>query len=132
MVQVNRTTTGRAPRIAYELAVGQIPSDLCVLHRCDQPSCVRPDHLFLGTLADNVADKTRKGRQARGDSHGSVTQPSRMPRGERHGMAKLTAENVKRIRASYRAMLEWFAVEFSVDVNTVRAVVRRKKWRRLS
>ncbi len=51
-----------AHRIAYALAFGPIPADLFVCHHCDNPQCVRPDHLFLGTQADNVKDMWAKGR----------------------------------------------------------------------
>lgn len=59
----------RANRISWELHRGPIPDGLCVLHRCDNPSCVNPDHLFIGTQLDNIADRDRKGRQARGVRH---------------------------------------------------------------
>jgi hypothetical protein len=51
-----------AHRVSWLLAVGEIEAGLCVLHTCDNPKCVRPDHLFLGTNADNVDDKYKKGR----------------------------------------------------------------------
>lgn len=57
----------RTHRFAYELAYGSVPDGLCVLHHCDNPPCVNPAHLFLGTLSDNSADKTSKGRQAKGE-----------------------------------------------------------------
>ena len=54
-----------AHRMAWVLAVGPIPNGLCVLHRCDNPPCVNPDHLFLGTIRDNVHDAMKKGRPGR-------------------------------------------------------------------
>ncbi len=51
-----------AHRASYEMAFGEIPNGQCVLHRCDNPKCVRPDHLFLGTRADNAKDRESKGR----------------------------------------------------------------------
>jgi hypothetical protein len=55
-----------AHRVLYKLMVGPIPSGASVLHHCDTPSCVRPDHLFLGTQADNIADMDSKGRRGLG------------------------------------------------------------------
>lgn len=72
-----------AHRLSWEVHKGPIPPGMHVLHRCDNPPCVNPEHLFLGTQRDNNADKTRKGRHARG---------------ERHGNAKLTSEKAARIR----------------------------------
>src|SRR6185503_17639450 len=58
-------------RVAWILSNGKIEGELCVLHKCDNPPCCNPSHLFLGTLADNNKDMMEKGRQARGEKLGS-------------------------------------------------------------
>ncbi len=123
--------TFSAHRFAYEAVRGPIPEGQNVLHRCDNPPCCNPDHLFLGTQADNVADMVAKGRGASGDRSGSRRHPERLPRGERHGMAKLSAEQVAEIRATpmKRGMQRAFARRFGVSEATVSYILSGKVWK---
>lgn len=117
----------RAHRLAWTRARGPIPAGLCVLHRCDQPACVNVEHLWLGTNADNMADKVAKGRQSRGPS---AKHRQRTPRGERVGLAKLTAEQVIDIRA-HAANGETqvsLASRFGVVQQNIHNIVHRKTW----
>lgn len=83
----------KAHRVAYEITNGSIPDGMMVLHRCDNPPCVRADdHLFLGTAADNSRDAARKGRLV------FQVHPERCPRGENSSSAKLTTQQVLEIR----------------------------------
>lgn len=83
-----------AHRVSWELENGPIPNGLWVLHRCDNPRCIRPSHLFLGTAAENNADMRAKGRVnsnpwvARGDENGMRKHPERVLRGDDHWMRK--------------------------------------------
>lgn len=82
-----------AHRASWEIANGPVPDGLWVLHHCDNPPCVRPDHLFLGTAKDNSRDRDIKGR---GKMPVGVGQP-----GELHPSARLTESQVLEIRRRY-------------------------------
>lgn len=130
----HRGRTRLANRVVYELTTGQIPPDrFDVCHRCDVPACVNPDHLFLGTRADNVNDMLQKGRgnAARGDRSGSRKHPERLRRGETSGMAKLTDDAVRLIRAEREAgvTLVELARRLNVSHRTVCAVAKRQSWK---
>jgi len=88
----------RAHRVAWELTYGPIPPRLFILHRCDNPLCVRPAHLFLGTARDNSRDAQQKGRLASGDRNGARLHPERLARGEAHARSTLTEAQVQTIR----------------------------------
>jgi hypothetical protein len=106
----------RAHRYSWALANGPIPEGMNVLHRCDNPPCCNPAHLFLGTQLDNVEDCAAKGRR-------------RPPSGENNGRAKLTAELVDQIRTEYRPGLQQaLANKYGVSRATVSRVLRRAGW----
>jgi hypothetical protein len=127
-----KSKTRQAHRMAWEFTYGSIPDGLDVLHRCDNPSCCNPDHLFLGTQADNNSDMCRKGRQVSrtGEYHGARTKPERVCRGEGHPDAKLNEAAVREIRRlarggwSYRGLSRRFGVS---DV-AIRLAVLGKSW----
>ena len=122
-----------AHRISWELSHGTIPHGLFVLHKCDTRACVNPAHLFLGTIADNNADRDRKGRHrvGVGDRHGSVTHPERVVRGEQHPKAKLSAADVDSIRRMISDGVgpRRIARMFGVAHGTVDFIKAGKTWR---
>lgn len=102
--------TQRTHRVAWELANDrEVPDGLQVLHRCDNPPCCDDAHLFLGTNADNVADKVKKGRQAR----------------------KLNEDDIREIRALYgegSRTLTDIGDAYGVSRSLIHLIVRRKIW----
>ncbi|HJQ65911.1 MAG TPA: HNH endonuclease signature motif containing protein [Gemmatimonadales bacterium] len=107
-----------AQRVSYRLYVGPIPAGLHVLHHCDNPPCVNPAHLFVGTNADNMADMVRKDRQQQG---------------ERSGKAKLSAADVAYIRLAAadgpRGTQRVLARLFGVTDGQISHIVNGTSWR---
>lgn len=118
----------RAHRVAWELFRGPIPTGADICHRCDNPPCVRPDHLFPGTRAENMADCRMKGRTATGERHVSRLHPERTPRGEANGLSVLTADKVRAIRAATESGYA-IAARFGISESNVSMVRNRKTWK---
>ncbi len=120
----------RAHRVSYMLAYGDIPDGLLICHACDNPSCVRPDHLWAGTQKENIHDCMSKGRSP--FPLGCRRDPSRVARGERVYGAKITAETVQIIRHRH-ATETVTAAQIARDLGVGRAVVynilQGKTWR---
>jgi hypothetical protein len=120
-----------AHRLAWELTNGPIPDGLCACHRCDNPPCCNPGHLFIGTRGDNNRDAAAKGRTLSGERHPSHTHPESWPRGQAHPNSTLTKELVVviRTRAAAGESQTSIGADLGVKPSTVGAVVRRENWR---
>ena len=108
----------QAHRVAWELAHGPIPDGLCVCHKCDNPPCVNPAHLFLGTKQDNNRDRARKGRQG-------------WIKGESNGRARLTEDDVREIRALIelgKHSQREIGQEYGVSRTLIGRIVRSEVW----
>lgn len=107
-----------AHRLAWEEVNGPIPEGKLVLHRCDNPACVRPAHLFVGTHADNHKDMIQKGRSPH---VGADRPPRNYARGERHPYAKLTDAQVQLVREATGTQRQ-IAAQFGVTQGRVSAI----------
>lgn len=108
-----------AHRMSWELVKGEIPADMQVLHECDNRVCCNPDHLFLGTQADNIRDMHEKGRA---------------PIGETHGCAKLTETEVRAIRSEHKFRVMTYAMlaqKYGLAKGHVAKIVRGEAWSHL-
>jgi hypothetical protein len=118
--------TIRAHRASWTIHFGEVPPGMCVLHRCDNPACVRPDHLFIGTDADNMKDKIEKGRQVKGVMH---------------YCAKFTEKQVRSIRAEHVpglppgkmrvGSMRYLAKKYGVGFTAIQAIIKGRTWKHL-
>lgn len=105
-----------AHRVSYAVNVADIPGGVCVCHRCDNPSCINPRHLFLGTHAENIRDCTTKKRNAFGT---------------KHSRAKLTDTDIVAIRSN-TASTRQIAKAYGIAHSRVSEIKNLKSWRHIS
>jgi len=133
-----------AHRISYRMAYGDFPREMLVCHKCDNPPCVRPDHLFLGTANDNQQDAKNKNRLPTGDRHWSHRRPDLVPkghkrpyaiwsRGSKNPQSKLTEQDILYIRelAHLKVKYRTIAKAFNVSDDSVEKIIHRKSWKHI-
>lgn len=120
-----------APRVAWFLTHGQIPEGLLVRHNCDNPPCVNPLHLLLGTHKTNAEDMVQRNRSATGNRSGARKYPERRPRGSASWNAKLNDELVREIRNAIdnEVPRKELGKRYSVSTTTIQRIVTRKSWK---
>lgn len=111
----------RAHRFSYKMLVGEIPDNIFVCHKCDNPSCVNPDHLFLGTPADNTQDMLKKKRD-------------NPQRGSKSSNSKLTEEQVIFIKELIRNGEKYstIAKKFNVSAGAISLIANNKNWKHVN
>lgn len=120
----------RSHRISYQEAFTWKPGKLWVCHTCDNPGCVRPSHLFLGTALDNNRDAKNKGRHSHGKDHARRLNPVR---GSKSGVAVITESWVPEIRALYKSGVRQgdIAKKFGVSISAVNHCCAKRTWRHI-
>ena len=140
----------QAHRASYAIFCGEIPAGSLILHSCNNPSCVFPGHLRIGTVAENWRDMESAGRAsyqrypdkwlatclhmnavrkpATGERNGAYTKPHRVRRGELNGRSKLTAQDISEIRASTLPS-KLLALRYPVSATRINQIRRRAGWR---
>lgn len=108
-----------AHRVSYIIYIGNIPLDMHVLHSCDNPKCVNPNHLFIGTHQDNMDDRKAKNREA-------------ITRGESNGRALLSEKQVLMIRYARRVIRHKDVAKiFKVSLPTIEKIFQKKLWKHI-
>lgn len=146
---------GSAHRYSWTIHYGEITDGLHVCHKCDNPACIRPEHLFIGSQKDNMTDAKNKGRMAsgdrsgarlypenlpRGDKNGTRRHPETVPKGETHTRAKLTEVEVIEIRETYDKYASdpskglsktELGKKYGVSLAAICLIIRRINWKHI-
>lgn len=122
MFHKDKFTASYAHRISYELHVGPIPKGMCVCHACDNPACVNPSHLFLGTHLDNMRDMNKKGRHAKDGA-----------KGEKNAASKLENNDIPKIKnlLNNGCSLNSIARKFLVSKKTIFNIKKGRIWKHI-
>lgn len=121
MFYVEKNILRLSHRYAWEISCGQVPDGLQVLHSCDNPPCVNPKHLFLGTNQDNVDDKVQKGRM-------------KVLLGDNHPNSKLSSKDVEEIFEMHNAGIlgKDIAKRFGVTPANISFIINKKGWKHVT
>ena len=107
----------KSHRVSWKINCGDIPEGLCVLHKCDNPSCVNPNHLWLGTYQDNSTDMVNKERQSKGEN---------LPQSK---ITQVYADCIRTAYANGDATYRQLAKEFNISRSTIWYIVTNQTWR---
>ena len=107
----------QAHRYSWRFYNGDIPAGMFVLHHCDNPSCVNPAHLFLGTNQDNATDRVNKNRQTKGELH------------PHHKMTNTDVAMIRKLFASNQISMRKLARMFCLSYSETNAILHRRTWR---